>query len=169
MTNPHATRIIAGAESKFKWLGTNVLTPEGKPFGGSSWIDVREYPLRGNNGDDGTHQRAPGSLSPALTHPGCFVAVLRVGLFGVCTLATPNLSFPDADVTFAPIIACTLFNHRPRSCNAHTHFCWSAPPPCSRQGRGQSSVGGAQGGRHHRCHPHFLAAGQGTRHQGPGD
>jgi hypothetical protein len=30
-----------------------------------------------------------------------------VGLFGVCTLATPNLSFPDADVTFAPIIACT--------------------------------------------------------------
>jgi 2',3'-cyclic-nucleotide 2'-phosphodiesterase (5'-nucleotidase family) len=70
-------------ESKFKWLGTNVLTPEGKPFGGSSWIDVREYPLRGNNGDD----------------------VLRVGLFGVCTLATPNLSFPDADVTFAPIIA----------------------------------------------------------------
>jgi hypothetical protein len=39
---------------------------------------------------------------------GLYVLVLRVGLFGVCTLATPNLSFPDADVTFAPVIACTL-------------------------------------------------------------
>jgi hypothetical protein len=33
-----------------------VLTPEGKPFGGSSWIDVREYPLKGTNGNaDGTN------------------------------------------------------------------------------------------------------------------
>jgi hypothetical protein len=59
---PSINVFIGGAESKFKWLGTNVLTPEGKPFGGSSWIDVREYPLRGNNGDDGTHQRAHGVI-----------------------------------------------------------------------------------------------------------
>ncbi len=57
---PSINVFIAGAESKFKWLGTNVLTPEGKPFGGSSWIDVREYPLRGKNGDDGTRQRSHG-------------------------------------------------------------------------------------------------------------
>jgi len=59
-----------------------VLTPEGEPFGGSLRADVREYSLRNSN------------------------EVVRVGLIGLCTLATPNLSFPDEDVTFAPILSC---------------------------------------------------------------
>jgi 5'-nucleotidase/UDP-sugar diphosphatase len=63
-------------ESKFTWLGTNVLELDGSPFGGSKATHLIQY-------DNGA---------------------FKVGLFGLCTLATPTLSYPDEDVEFAPLL-----------------------------------------------------------------
>jgi 5'-nucleotidase/UDP-sugar diphosphatase len=65
------------AESDFTWLGANVVD-RGNPksiFGGATGQLVRE------------------------------VGGIRVGIFGVCTEETPNLSFPDEDVEFLPALA----------------------------------------------------------------
>src|SRR5262245_6896153 len=62
------------AESRFAWLGTNVLGPDGKPFGGALATVTRQ------------------------------VETLTVGLFGVLTPETAKLSSPGPTVTFAPVV-----------------------------------------------------------------
>lgn len=62
------------AESSFAWLGTNVLGPDGKPFGGSLATMTRQ------------------------------VGELTVGLFGLLTPETAQLSSPGPTVTFAPVV-----------------------------------------------------------------
>ncbi len=62
------------AESKFAWLGTNVLGPDGKPFGGALATMTRQ------------------------------IGGLTVGLFGVLTPETARLSSPGPTVTFAPVV-----------------------------------------------------------------
>jgi 5'-nucleotidase/UDP-sugar diphosphatase len=62
------------AESHFAWLGTNVLGPDGKPFGGALATMTRQ------------------------------VGTLTVGLFGMLTPETARLSSPGPTVTFAPVV-----------------------------------------------------------------
>jgi len=62
------------AESRFAWLGTNVLGPDGKPFGGALATMTRQ------------------------------VGTLTVGLFGMLTPETARLSSPGPTVTFAPVV-----------------------------------------------------------------
>lgn len=62
------------AESSFAWLGTNVLGPGGQPFGGSLATMTRQ------------------------------VGELTVGLFGLLTPETAQLSSPGPTVTFAPVV-----------------------------------------------------------------
>jgi len=62
------------AESHFAWLGTNVLGPDGKPFGGALATMTRQ------------------------------VGTLTVGLFGLLTPETARLSSPGPTVTFAPVV-----------------------------------------------------------------
>lgn len=62
------------AESSFAWLGTNVLGPDGKPFGGSLATMTRK------------------------------VGELTIGLFGLLTPETAQLSSPGPTVTFAPVV-----------------------------------------------------------------
>lgn len=62
------------AESTFAWLGTNVLAPDGTPFGGAVATLMRQ------------------------------VGALTVGLFGVLTPETFRLSSPGLGVTFAPVV-----------------------------------------------------------------
>jgi 5'-nucleotidase / UDP-sugar diphosphatase len=61
-------------ESAFVWLGTNVLGPDGKPFGGSLATLTRQ------------------------------VGTFTVGLFGMLTPATAYLSSPGPGVAFAPVV-----------------------------------------------------------------
>src|SRR5207249_2943570 len=60
------------AESAFAWLGTNVLGPDGKPFGGALATMMRQ------------------------------VGELTVGLFGLLTPETVQLSSPGPTVTVTP-------------------------------------------------------------------
>ena len=62
------------AESAFAWLGTNVLGPDGKPFGGALTTMTRQ------------------------------VGELTVGFFGLLTPETAQLSSPGPTVTFAPVV-----------------------------------------------------------------
>src|SRR6266704_148912 len=62
------------AEARFIWLGTNVLGPDGKPFGGALATMTRQ------------------------------VGTLTVGLFGLLTPETAKLSSPGSTVTFAPVV-----------------------------------------------------------------
>ena len=62
------------AEAAFAWLGTNVLGPDGTPFGGSLATMTRQ------------------------------VGELTIGLFGVLTPETAQLSSPGPTVTFAPVV-----------------------------------------------------------------
>jgi 2',3'-cyclic-nucleotide 2'-phosphodiesterase (5'-nucleotidase family) len=62
------------AESKFPWLGTNVLGPDRKPFGSPTATLTRQ------------------------------VGSLMVGFFGLLTPHTTTLSSPGASVTFLPIV-----------------------------------------------------------------
>jgi len=62
------------AEARFPWLGTNVLGPDGKPFGGAL---------------------------ATMTRP---VGELTIGLFGLLTPETARLSSPGHTVTFAPVV-----------------------------------------------------------------
>jgi 5'-nucleotidase / UDP-sugar diphosphatase len=61
------------AESKFPWLGTNVLGPDGKPYAGSQAYGFKQF------GD------------------------VKVGFFGLLTPETVTLSSPPKDVRFAPV------------------------------------------------------------------
>lgn len=72
------------AESKFTWLGSNVIekaTKEVLKGVSKTKIVEKEIPLVGGG-----------------------KTVVRIGLFGVCTPATPYLSFPGDRVSFLPII-----------------------------------------------------------------
>jgi 5'-nucleotidase/UDP-sugar diphosphatase len=62
------------AESRFVWLGTNVLGADGKPFGGALTTLTRQ------------------------------VGELTVGLFGLLTPDTAHLSSPGPTVTLAPVV-----------------------------------------------------------------
>ena len=62
------------AESRFVWLGTNVLGADGKPFGGALATMTRQ------------------------------VGELTVGLFGLLTPDTAHLSSPGHTVTLAPVL-----------------------------------------------------------------
>lgn len=62
------------AESRFAWLGTNVLGPDGQPFGGALATTTRQ------------------------------IGGFTVGFFGVLTPDTAHLSSPGPGVTFAPVI-----------------------------------------------------------------
>jgi 5'-nucleotidase / UDP-sugar diphosphatase len=62
------------AEAKFLWLGTNVLGPDGKPFGGALATTTKQ------------------------------VGELTIGLFGILTPETAKLSSPGPTVTFAPVV-----------------------------------------------------------------
>jgi 5'-nucleotidase/UDP-sugar diphosphatase len=62
------------AESRFVWLGTNVLGPDGQPFGGALATMIRQ------------------------------VGELTVGLFGLLTPDTAHLSSPGPTVTLAPVV-----------------------------------------------------------------
>jgi len=62
------------AEARFSWLGTNVLGPDGKPFGGALATMTRQ------------------------------VGELTIGLFGLLTPETARLSSPGPTVTFAPVV-----------------------------------------------------------------
>jgi 2',3'-cyclic-nucleotide 2'-phosphodiesterase (5'-nucleotidase family) len=70
---PDITRLRM-AESKFLWLGTNVLEPDGAPFGGAAT----------------THTRQVGPFT--------------VGFFGLLTPDTVTLSSPGTGITFTPIM-----------------------------------------------------------------
>ena len=61
-------------EARFIWLGTNVLGPDGKPFGGALAAVTRQ------------------------------VGELTIGLFGLLTPETAKLSSPGPTVTFAPVV-----------------------------------------------------------------
>jgi 5'-nucleotidase/UDP-sugar diphosphatase len=61
-------------EAKFQWLGTNVLGPDGKSFGGALATTTRQ------------------------------VGDLTIGLFGLLTPETARLSSPGPTVTFAPVV-----------------------------------------------------------------
>ncbi|MGQ0677359.1 MAG: bifunctional metallophosphatase/5'-nucleotidase [Rhodospirillales bacterium] len=63
------------AESKFPWLGANVLGADGKPFNGAPATALRE------------------------------VAGFKIGFLGLLTPETTHLSSPGKDVTFAPVVA----------------------------------------------------------------
>lgn len=73
-------------ESNFDWLGSNVkLTDDPtKLFGTIKDTIIRTYTFQ-IEGEE--HQ-------------------IKVGFFGVCTLDTPVLSFPDPDVIFEPVLEC---------------------------------------------------------------
>ena len=82
----------SGIESKFQWLGANVLNLQNEAFGGSK-----------------PYGRSLLSFLFFCDSESRFLAIKQfpgfsVGLFGLCTRETPNLSFPDKDVQFAPII-----------------------------------------------------------------
>ena len=62
------------AEAKFIWLGTNVLGPDGKPFGGALATMTRQ------------------------------VGPVTVGLFGLLTPETARMSSPGPTVTFTPVV-----------------------------------------------------------------
>ncbi|MGE3539174.1 MAG: bifunctional UDP-sugar hydrolase/5'-nucleotidase [Candidatus Tectimicrobiota bacterium] len=62
------------AESRFPWLGSNVLGTDGQPFGGAVATLLRQ------------------------------VGPFKVGFFGVLTPETAHLSSPGTTVTFAPVI-----------------------------------------------------------------
>jgi 2',3'-cyclic-nucleotide 2'-phosphodiesterase (5'-nucleotidase family) len=62
------------AEARFAWLGTNVLGPEGKPFGGALATMTRQ------------------------------VGELTIGFLGLLTPETARLSSPGPMVTFAPVV-----------------------------------------------------------------
>jgi 2',3'-cyclic-nucleotide 2'-phosphodiesterase (5'-nucleotidase family) len=62
------------AEAKFLWFGTNVLGPDGKPFGGALATMTRQ------------------------------VGELTIGLFGLLTPEAARLSSPGPTVTFAPVV-----------------------------------------------------------------
>src|SRR5262249_15546747 len=62
------------AEAKFTWLGTNVLGPDGQPFGGALVTITRQ------------------------------VGELTIGLFGLLTPETAKLSSPGPTVTFTPVV-----------------------------------------------------------------
>jgi 5'-nucleotidase / UDP-sugar diphosphatase len=66
--------LLRMAESKFPWLGTNILGPDGKPFG---------------------------DTTTTLTWR---VGPLTVGFFGLLTPDSATLSSPGAGVTFLPVI-----------------------------------------------------------------
>jgi 2',3'-cyclic-nucleotide 2'-phosphodiesterase (5'-nucleotidase family) len=61
-------------EAKFQWLGTNVLGPDGTPFGGALATTTRQ------------------------------VGDLTIGLFGLLTPETARLSSPGPTVMFAPVV-----------------------------------------------------------------
>src|SRR6516165_8998225 len=61
-------------EAKFLWFGTNVLGPDGQPFGGALATTTRQ------------------------------VGGLTIGLFGLLTPETARLSSPGPMVTFAPVV-----------------------------------------------------------------
>jgi 2',3'-cyclic-nucleotide 2'-phosphodiesterase (5'-nucleotidase family) len=62
------------AESKFPWLGGNVLGADGKPFGGTHATQMRE------------------------------IAGFKIGFLGLLTPETAFLASPGAEVKFAPVI-----------------------------------------------------------------
>ena len=62
------------SEAQFTWLGTNVLGPDGKPFGGALATMTRQ------------------------------VGELTIGLFGLLTPETTRLSSPGPTVTFTPVV-----------------------------------------------------------------
>src|SRR5215471_8165037 len=62
------------AEATFPWLGANVLGPDGKPFGGALATMTRQ------------------------------VGALTIGLFGLLTPETAQLSSHGSAVTFAPVV-----------------------------------------------------------------
>lgn len=66
--------LLRMAESKFSWLGTNVLGADGKPFGGALTTLTRQ------------------------------VGPLTVGFLGLITPETTKLSSPGAGVTFSPVV-----------------------------------------------------------------
>ncbi len=69
-------------QSNFPWLGSNVRdTASGNIFHTTKDTDCFDVPL----GDDSG-------------------ASVKVGVFGVCTQATPNLAFPTAAVTFEDVV-----------------------------------------------------------------
>jgi 2',3'-cyclic-nucleotide 2'-phosphodiesterase (5'-nucleotidase family) len=70
---PEITQLRIG-ESKFPWLGTNVLGADGKPFGGAVATLIRQ------------------------------VGPLSIGFFGLLTPDTTYLSSPGAGVTFTPVM-----------------------------------------------------------------
>lgn len=79
-------------------MGSNVVDLEGKPYGGSEFVAVIELPIKraefegnGFSSEEGDRHANGGDT-------------FKVGLFGVCTLSTPDISYPDEDVKFAPVI-----------------------------------------------------------------
>src|SRR6266581_1288955 len=67
-------RQMRKAKTAFAWLGTNVLGPDGKPFGGALATMTRQ------------------------------VGELTVGFLGLLTPETVQLSSPGPTVTFAPVV-----------------------------------------------------------------
>ncbi|KAL6050472.1 Bifunctional metallophosphatase/5'-nucleotidase [Balamuthia mandrillaris] len=99
-------------ESKFTWLGSNVLELDGSAFGGSKFIEVLEFGPSSNKTKERRqhHSHENGDVQQENTEkakekqPEQPPVIFRVGLIGLCTLATPSLSFPDEDVVFAPVL-----------------------------------------------------------------
>lgn len=83
-------------KSSFPYLGSNVRdTATGNIFHSTVDTDIFEIPLNSSNKVEGSGGDSSSSSS----------SVVRVGVFGVCTQATPNLAFPTAAVTFENVIA----------------------------------------------------------------
>ena len=79
-------------------MGSNVVDLEGKPYGGSEFVSVIELPIKRAEfeGNGFSSEEGDGHTNGGDT--------FKVGLFGVCTLSTPDISYPDEDVKFAPVI-----------------------------------------------------------------
>lgn len=72
-------------KSNFPWLGSNVRdTASGNIFHTTLDTDIFEVPVQVEGKDE--------------------PEIVRVGVFGVCTQATPNLAFPTAAVTFEDVL-----------------------------------------------------------------
>merc|ERR1712137_477892 len=83
-------------ESSFRWLGSNIRYKQnGKLFNGVTDTSVDEFTYEIKHASGETEE-----------------IKVRVGLFGVCTLDTPVLSWPGKDIQFTPVCECAIQKHQ---------------------------------------------------------
>lgn len=89
------------AESRFAWITGNVMDRKtGGHFGDS--VPTKVVRVRGGNDAPGAPHVEPGDVAGAtdLAPPAGDDTDVTIGFFGLCTPATPQLSYPSPDVEF---------------------------------------------------------------------